>query len=132
MSIGNKIEYGEVAFMADLILDKAFELDTKPHLPHYDNDETLKADMSVMAGIVSRLQMQVDFISGGMRSLRERHKGLEHPLERRYSVYENMLAQVEMNRHSALWMHAVRYHTLLAEQYQANGPKPTPDHLRSV
>jgi len=127
MSIGNSIEYGEVAFMADLLLDKAFEIDTKPHLPKYDDEETLKEDMSIMSGIASRLHMQVDCIGGGMRSLRERHKDLAHPLERRYSLYENMLAQVEINRHSALWMHAVRYHTLLTELYQAGGEKPKPD-----
>lgn len=127
MSKGHSIEYGEVAFMADLLLDKAFDIDTKPHLPEYSDENTLKEDMTIMSGIVSRLHMQVDCIGGGMRALRTRHKDLTHPLERRYSLYENMLAQVEINRHSALWMHAVRYHTLLAEMYQAGGERPKPD-----
>lgn len=132
MSIGHSIEYGEVVFMADLLLGKAFELDTKPHLPEYDDEEDLKADMKAMSGIVNRLHMQIEVIGSGMQSLRQRHKDLEHPLERRYSLYENMLAQIEMSRHSTLCMHARRYHTLLAELYQSGGPKPTADHLRSI
>jgi|GEM_PF-3051605 len=111
-------EYDGLVFMAGLVLDRTFD-DVPPvsNDPYTDEDD-LRADIEVMSGISDRLHRQSLVIGRSMSNLRERHKTLEHPLERRFSLYENMLCNLEMRRHMALWKHAMRFQYHLAERLE--------------
>lgn len=122
----NSMEYDGVAFMAGLVLDRTFDEGIPFPNPPYDDEDTLKADMKVMSGIVDRLHKHSLVIGQSMSSLRERHKTLDHPLEKQFSLYENMLCALEMRKHMALWKHAMQHHYVLAEQWEAFGLTPPP------
>lgn len=122
----SSMEYDSVAFMAGLVLDRTFEDSIPFPNPLYADEDTLRADMKVMSGIVERLHKNSLGLGRAMSTLRDRHKTLSHPLEKRFSLYENMLCALEMRKRMALWKHAMQYHYVLTEQWEAFGLTPPP------